>query len=121
MRTIKLYRVGILKSGKSYFEQEEVEVAFENNQWIVLNDDVLTRLTKNQTYASTSDRIGYHKIWDKNEERGFFKDHKYYGNGIFYKLYSETNKRPQTIKKEIAKFIEEKFGYLGTIDLSFIK
>lgn len=121
MRTINYYKVGILKNGESYFEQTEVGVALENDQWIVLDFRNFDKVTKDKNYEHSYPRIGVHRIWKRDNETGYFSNHREWGNGVFYKLYSETKKRPSTIRKEIEAFLEEKFGYLASIDLSFIK
>lgn len=121
MRTINYYKVGILKNGESYFEQSEIGVALENDQWIILDVYEFKKLTKTKDHEFSYPRIGIQKIIKRDNETGYFKEHREWGNGVFYKLYSETKKRPSTIRKEIEMFIEEKFGYLGRIDLSFIK
>ena len=121
MRTVNCYKVGILKSGENYFEKEKIGVALENDQWIVLDVENYDKITKNKNYEISYSRIGVHTIYKRDNETGYFASHKTMGNGVFYSLYSETIKRPSTIQKEIEKFLDEKFGYLGSVDLSFIK
>jgi len=121
MRTINYYKVGILKSGKNYFEKEKIEVALENDQWIVLNVKNFDKITKTKDYDFSYPRIGVHHIYKRDNETGYFANHKTMGNGVFYQLYSEKEKRPSTIQKEIENFINEKFGYLSSVDLSFVK
>lgn len=121
MKTINHYKVGILKNGKNYFEEEKIKVALENDQWMVLDNEHYDKITKNKHFKYSYPRIEVHDIYKKDNETGYLKNHKQFGNGVFYKLYSETKKRPSTIRKEIEKFLNEKFGYLCNIDLSFIK
>ncbi len=121
MRTINHYKIGILKSGESYFEKEKVGVALENDQFIILDVPTFAKLTKNKSYEFSYPRVGVHRIYKRDNETGSFANHRTMGNGVFYELYSESKKRPNTIRTEIEKFIDEKFGYLAKIDLSFIK
>lgn len=121
MKTINRYKVGILKNGVNYFEKEKIKIALENDQWIVLDVANYDKITKTKDYDFSYPRVGVYKIRKKDNETGWFKDHREYGNGVFYELYSEKEKRTSTIKKEIKEFLNEKFGYLSNIDLSFVK
>ncbi len=119
MKTVNHYKVTILQSGESFFEKEVIKVALENERFIILDTDRFDKISKDKSYICS--QLGKHSITVRTTETGYFKDHKEFGNGVFYSLYTDKNKRPTTIQKEIKEVLDEKYGYLATIDLSFIK
>lgn len=116
---IKRYKVQIYKKPTSYsFEEdkftiESLEVLGENDDFIVFNDDYFTKITKKP------DR--YYDVLDRPRINIRTTD-SLLSNGIFYTLYTTTNKRPATIRNEIHRQIGKKFGWMmDSVDLSIIK
>jgi hypothetical protein len=121
MKKINVYRVGILKSGEKYFETEQINIVAENKYFYCLETDLFTTIAKGKDYDSTHERIDRPHINKRENETGYFANHRRWGNGVFYILYTLGKKRPSTIRREISDFIQDKIGYLSSIDLSFIK
>lgn len=114
MKTINHYEVEILKNGEKTFKREKIEVIAENEGWIVLNTRNYDRVTKTKTFEFCHCRLDKPRLTAREND-------KIFKNGVFYEFYSYGTKRATTIRKEIAKFIDDRYGYLAAIDLSFIK
>jgi hypothetical protein len=121
MKYLNEYTVRIMKSGDTHFEVKKVPILAENETWIVLDTEHYEKVTKSKTFDFIHSRVEHHKIYKKDNETGHFENDPLFGNGVFYKLHTRKTKRPATIRKEIKAFLDEKFGYLTNIDLSFIK
>lgn len=117
-KTIYKYDLDIYKRptkwshNKDKFTIEKVDIIAENKLYIVLDDLVFSKLSKER------DSICYPKP-EKPLIR--FKD-VLNEQGIFYLLYSYKKKRVETIEKEIRAEAEKKFGWLSgdNLDLSIL-
>lgn len=113
--TLNCYKVCIPKdSGEPEFTKTKPVVLAENESWIVLDTRHYEKIAKSKDWEFAYDVIERPKIYSREND-------KYLGNGVFYSLHTRKTKRTSTIKKEIKKFIADKYGYLANIDLSFIK
>jgi len=118
MKTLHHHRVEIVISpgminkeiGNKY-HWGKVEVLAENDSRLVLNNEAFTTIEKRKSRYQTSlnsPTIG-HSVKDT-----------IWGTSLTYNIYSDKKKRKSTIKKEIAEYVEEKFGAFSDIDLSFM-
>lgn len=119
MKTIKHYTVKIVtKTGmcekeiKNDFDIVDVELLGENETRYVLNDEHFTVIKKGECPYST--------CVDK-QSIGSDVNNDFWGTRITYSLYTFKAKRSLTIKKEIADYIEHRYGGFANIDLDFIK
>ena len=118
MRKLHYYKVSIYKGDfhynykKNEFISEMVEVAAENDNYIIINDWYFTKLKKEK--CSWDIVLGKAQI--NVRTRDTLLD-----NGIFYTLYSEKPVTAKSIKKEIEKKVAKEFGWLSNVDLSIIK
>ena len=119
MKKIYVYKVEIFEKQSGFlhenvFKEEITEIGLENDTYIVLNDAIFTKLSKESKYA-TNPVLNKEHIWERKWK--FARDL----DGIVYSLYSETPRKPEVIKRHIEKFIKEQYAWVSAIDLSFIK
>lgn len=108
--------VRVLKSDKyeNEYEVKELDVVAENELYLVLGDLHFTTLRKVSKEGS-----GLNPVLNKHTVS--IRDHGIEClDGIHYTEYTTRNVQPETIKRRIRKFIEEKYGYMFKPDLSFI-
>ena len=98
---------------KSKFINEEVEIATQNMQYLIVNDWYLTKLKKEKSSYDTCINLSSIRFRTNDSIASF--------NGLFYTLYSTKPKTPASIRKELDSYIKKKIGYLTSIDLSIIK
>ena len=110
--------IAVFKPGICYTENEfrtkDLEILKQRGDIICLDDD----------YFTTVNVSGKRDIVRSNIEVPSIKfnvDCKLWGTSITYRVYTQKSKRPATIRKEIDKAREDKFGSLLAVDLSFIK
>lgn len=90
------------------FDITEVEILGENENYIVLNDFVFSKIDKKKDgilYPS----LGYASIHFKS---------MWGGKGIFYTLYAREKKQTRTIEKQIRDKIKKECGWLLDDELS---
>ena len=116
--TVDIYSHRKYSSDVDKFEVKEVEVLGENEDYLVLNDHFFTKLQKSKKGYAIHSVLGKESI-NIRDGSGLCGD--VLGRGVFYVLYSYSKKRPGTIKKEIEKAIQDKYGWMTSIDLSVIK
>lgn len=111
---VKILRTpGIYEWNKNKFVNEEVEIAAQNDTYIVINDWYFTKIKKQ--------KCSYDAYLNKPTIRIRTND-PHLDNGIFYSLYSENPVKPSKIKSEIQAKISKDYSWLfGGIDLSIIK
>ncbi len=118
MTTVNCYKVeisdgsGILGS-ENKFQKKILNVIGENKTNFVVDDEHFTTVRKLKcTYLTSLDE---REISISNNDSCF-------GNRISYTLFTYTNKRAKTIRKEIEEEVERRFGFFtGRLDLSVIK
>ena len=119
MNTLNHYHVHIILKlglirGKlgSTFTETKVDILAENEERYCLNTIDFMRIDK-----SGSGRINYvlgkHSVYSHANDTCF-------GTEIKYNLYTDKVKRKSTIKKEIAKHVNDNYGHFHNIDLSFL-
>lgn len=116
MKTLNHYYVeigdstGIIQS-RNQFSCTKIPVLAENDNYLVLNNDCFTVLSHQKSYLHTQlDKPSIH----------VYTGDSCFGNRITYHLYTETNKRAATIRKQIEDHVKAKYGFLGRLDLSLI-
>lgn len=116
MKKINLYSVEIIKDPRwgNKFVKQEYEVGLENEKYVVIKDLHFTILDKKGDRSSSHHIIG-------NPSVSEWKTGLDSLDGIHYTLWTYKTKRPETIKREIQAFVEERFGYISNINLDFIK
>ena len=97
------------------FTQEQVEVLAENDNYIIINDEYFTKINKPSKHSSNYDTVL------NSQHIAIVTEDKIFSKGVFYTLYSDSKKRPATVKKEIEDKIQKKFGGFVSIDLGVIK
>lgn len=109
--TINLYHVaigdntGIICAKKAY-EVRKRKVLAKNDYYICLEDHSFTSLEIKNIGKPSIHSYANDNVW---------------GNRITYRLYSYKNVRPSTIKRQIEKYIKDKYGFFSKdLDLSFI-
>lgn len=117
MKTINHYEVhisdgrGIIKD-KNIFKQTVIPVLAENGRYLVLDN-----------WNYTSVKIGkaeYETCLDK-PAIGLSANDNVWGNSIRYSLYTYTNKRPSTIRKEIEEAVMLRYGFfIGGLNLEVV-
>ncbi len=118
MTLLNYYRVeivlkaGIVNEEGAFYKEEEKTILKENDSYACLDDHSFTTLSKTGDGRFTA-RIGKPSIYSHINDNCF-------GTEIVYSLYSLASKRKATIKKEIALYINQKFGCFGNVDLSFL-
>lgn len=115
MKRINEYQVEIHKyGGNNTFEQKWFNVLLENNDYIIIDEVNFTRIRKHARGTSELDPvIGRSSVYERNWGITSL-------DGIVFHLYSEAKVKNETIKRQIAEFIDKKYGWLHGIDLSFI-
>lgn len=91
------------------FKKEVYKVLLENKDYIVIDDFRFTSLRKNGR--------------DKEIDTPIIFEMKFgtYNDGIHYYYYCYGTRKPESIRKDIEKWIQKKYGYLFDINLNFIK
>lgn len=104
------------RDGGDSYTVEEVEVAAENETYIIINDWYFTKLEKKKRRSDDyGDYVNHPSIRISVNDR-------WLDNGVFYTLYSTSKKRPSTIRSEILAAVRDKQGWLAeSLDLDFIK
>lgn len=115
--TVNIYKEKKFSFEEDKFEQKQVEVLAENDEYVCLNDRHFTTLRK------AGDTVAYSVVGKESirieDGSGYFG--RAMTKGIFYTLYSYSKKRPSTIRKEIEEALEKKYGWMVDADLSIIK
>ena len=110
--------IAVFKPGIGYtenkFKTKDLEILKQRGDIICLDDDYFPTVNVSGKKDIVRSNIAVASI-------GFNLDCKIWGTSITYRLYTQKNKRPATIRKEIDRAREEKFGSLFAVDLSFIK
>lgn len=105
---------GIIDYSNS-FSVENRKVLGENENFLCIEDEHFTTIQKKGKDYNVYDVLNKPSISIYNKDNCF-------GTSIRYTVYTTTNKRPSTIRKEIQDAVHKKFGvFSGKIDLSFIK
>ena len=99
---------------ESFFKIDEIDIVAENEWLWCLGTMHFATIAKGSQYGTTSRKIDKPSI-------SFQMNDKVWGSNIEYNLYTFKTKRPSTIRKEIKKAVDEKFGFFMELDLSFIK
>jgi hypothetical protein len=110
------YEVFIPKSSQyeSKYRLRELEVGLENDNYMVLIDPSFTTINKASRSGSCLNKtLDKHTISTWETGCGSI-------DGIHYTEYSSHKVRPETIKRRIESYINEKYGYLMKPDLRFI-
>ncbi len=107
-----IVKVGIIR-GKvgSTYNVEDVDILGENEKRYCINNLQFTSIEKIKSKYSLS--IGMPVIYSNVNDSCF-------GTRISYSLYTLNKKRKSTIKREIAKYIEDKYSAFMDINLSFL-
>jgi len=104
---------GVYEWNKNRFTNEEVEIAAQNDTFIIVNDWYFTKIRK--------EKSDYDTYLNKASIRIRTND-AHLDNGIFYTLYSTKLVKPSKIKSEIQARITKDYSWLlGGVDLSIIK
>ena len=115
-KTLFHYKVDIYSRPHSIWENafisEVVEVAAENEEYIIVNDRSFTRLFKGKRDWDTC--LNDHSVSIRATDRCW-------EGGVFYSQYSESKVSAKIIKNRIEKAILDKYGFLNNIDLSIVK
>jgi hypothetical protein len=117
MKTISCYEVKILKdtSYENSFEVKSFDVIAENEREAVVEKaGRFTILDKKETSYGMNPVIGVKSI--SEWKLGLSST-----DGIHYTLYSYRFKPASKVRAEIETFIKEKYSYLFSVNLDFIK
>ena len=116
MEKLKYYHVEIINDPKveHVYTYAEFDIACRNDTYIIVNDPNFTKLCIKKSSRNFDPAIGEPSIYE-------LKMGLRYADGIRYSLYTYAIKKPETIKKEIDRYIKNKYGYLLNINLDFIK
>jgi len=119
MNTIYEYKVrvitesGILYKVGNVFDLKEIQILKENDDYLCLDNKEFSTLSKSKAksyaYPSVNIPVITHSINDDC-----------WGTGVRYSIYTRKAIRNSTIKKQIEKYINQKFGSFISIDLSFL-
>jgi len=94
------------------FEITNMKVLAENKKLIVFDNDQFKIIAKQKSWI-------YSQI--NKPTIVIYTNDSCYGNSVKYILYTDKNKRNSTIKKEIEKKLNDKYGWLiKELDLNFI-
>lgn len=109
------YRVDIYKNepNRNEFKTSYHNIALQNDEYIVLDNHQYTRLCKHKKNASDP-VVNDESIYERNWGIKMF-------DGISYTMYADHKIRPETIKNQIERFIQHKYGWLTVIRLDFIQ
>ena len=117
MKVLNHYEVKILKD-RSYpdkFTTEYYSVKLENEKEVVIERyGKFWILDKEEKASGSNDVIGVKSISEWRLGLSSL-------DGIHYSCYTYEIKNPVKIKAEIESFIKEKYGYLFSVNLDFIK
>lgn len=108
-KTIHHYRVeisdgtGIIKD-RNEFKHALLQIIGENERYMVVNDQTFTTLDKENGKYSQGRSVGKPEICICTND-------SCWGNRITYSLYSFTQKKAATIRKEIEREIQKKLGF----------
>lgn len=109
------YKVQIYKdqAKEKEFKIDQYPIAFQNDKYIILNDSILTKLEKENSKYRSNPTPGHPVIFSMMESTKW--------ESIVYTLYSVTAVKPEKIKKQLNTWLQNKYGWLSSIDLDFIK
>lgn len=96
---------------KDVFEQTVVDVALQNEKYMIIDDDYFTKISFANEYVCLS----------LNKPSIFLSPNEDLLANISYTLYSDRKRRASTIRKEIDSEIKKKYGNFFKADLSIIK
>jgi len=113
----KIYKEKKFSFEKDSFEQTQVDVIAENDNYVCLDDFRFTTIQKSGK-GTAYDVIGTKRIRIEDGS-GLFGSA--FTKGIFYTLYSFEKKRPSTVRKEIEEAIKKKYGWIADVNLDIIK
>lgn len=118
MRTINHYVVEIsdgkgILDAKNEFRVDQHHVIAENDEYLVVDDRRFTTLKKGDS--------DYEACMDKPSISTAAND-SCWGNRIWYSLYTERTVKAATIRKEIEKAVQKKYGFfIGSLNLDIVK
>ena len=107
MKTMKHYKFRFYKKpvrwscDRDEYTVEDIEILDENDSKYCLKNDMYTTINKK--------KCDYFASLDK-PSMGIHVNDGIFGNRVTYDLYTFSNKRPSTIKKEIQKSYREESG-----------
>jgi len=105
---------------ESSYTVEELEVAAENDKYIIIDDWYFSRVCKESKHNEHQHCVEKPRTNVFTISKGICGE--MYGTGASYTLYTYGTKRPATIRKAIEKAIQDEYGaFMGKVDLGFIK
>lgn len=107
-----VFKPGIIDRETTY-KTETVKIAVQNATYVIIEDNYFTKLQK-----SGNDNFLFPII--NKAKMSSQIDNSVFGTYVEYEYYGTKNKRPATIRKQMQKYIDEKFGLMANTDLSFI-
>lgn len=113
IEVIAVFKPGICCT-ENRFKAKDLEILKQRGDIICLDDDYFPTVNVSGKKYIVRPSIEVPLIC-------FNVDCKVWGTSITYRLYTQKSKRPATIRKEIDRAREERFGSLFAVDLSFIK
>lgn len=104
---------GIIKPDNR-FTVTELLVLGENDRYMVVNNETFTTLDKQATKYSIGSPFNKAAIHASHND-------SCWGNRITYSLYSDSRKRASTIRREIEREMEKRYGFfVRGLDLSVV-
>lgn len=113
IEAIAVFRPGLINTENS-FKTRDLDIIKERNGIAVLDDD----------YFPTVQIDGRDTVARANLNKpsiSFSVDCRVWGTSVTYRLYTDKKKKPETIRREIDKERDRKYGALFAVDLSFIR